>query len=126
MIKNLPEEERYVIVEDGEPRWVVMSMRVYDELLANKQSGGDHNDEKPKEEDGQLEDLVSFCPTEQEEERSEWSLDMADEDENEGENEPEIYLETLEEEEDETLRRWNSINPASKASRNENWNDIPF
>jgi len=81
ILEKMGGEERFVIVEKGEPRWVVLSMADYEKLKKDQQCPAAKKME---------EELPSF----QEDAEEEWSA--LDAEEGEEEKEPELYSESSE------------------------------
>ncbi len=116
--KNI--QERYVIVEKGEPRWVVLSMQDYEALTQKKDASRNQKDQAIKERIE--EELVSYQADIEQEEREAAPWEMLSEEEAE---EPELYFEEVEEQEEITPES-RDLSTSSEAKRKMEWNDIPF
>ncbi|MDP2918533.1 MAG: hypothetical protein Q8N68_03465 [bacterium] len=104
-------EERFIIVEKGEPRWVVLSMADYEKLKKSQDAIAKLDEELP-----------SFQEEEEQEEEGWPSLET---EETEEEKEPELYFESLEDEEEDADDFQDLPRAEGKANRG-GWNDIPF
>lgn len=111
-------QERYVIVEKGEPRWVVLSMQDYEDLTRKKDAAHDQEDQIVEE---RIEEELASYQAEVEQEEGE----MMSKGTPEEIQEPELYFEIVEEKEKE-IPWCSDLSTTSEAKRKMEWNDIPF
>lgn len=116
-LKEKNAQERYVIVEKGEPRWVVLSMQDYEDLARKRDAAHDQEDQIVVEERIE-EDLVSYQAEAEQEEGGMMPKGVSEEIQ-----EPELYFEIVEEKE---MQGCSDLSTTSEAKRKMEWNDIPF
>lgn len=116
-LKEKNAQERYVIVEKGEPKWVVLSMQDYEDLARKRDAAHDQEDQIVVEERIE-EDLASYQAEAEQEEGG-----MMPEGVSEEIQEPELYFEIVEEKE---MQGCSDLSTTSEAKRKMEWNDIPF
>ncbi|MDD5627145.1 MAG: hypothetical protein PHW01_04025 [Patescibacteria group bacterium] len=115
-LKEKNTRERYVIVESGEPRWVVLSMQDYEDLTRKKDAVHDQEDQIVVEE--KIEEELASYQAETEQEEGMMSKGASAEIQ-----EPEFYFEIVEEKE---VPGCSDLSTTSEAKRKMEWNDIPF
>ena len=118
-LKEKNAQERYVIVEKGEPRWVVLSLQDYEDLTRKKDAVHDQEDQIVFEE--RIEEELASYQAEAEQEEGE----MMPKGTPEEIQEPELYFEIAEENEEGTPE-CSDLSTTSEAKRKMEWNDIPF
>ena len=116
-LKGKNAQERYVIVEKGEPRWVVLNMEDYEDLTRKKDAAHDQEDQIVVEERIE-EELASYQADAEQEEGEMMSKGAPAEIQ-----EPELYFEIVEEKE---MPRCSDLSTTLEAKRKMEWNDIPF
>lgn len=108
--------ERYVIVEKGEPRWVVLSMEDYEDLTQKQDASQDQKDQGVEE---RIEEELASYQADTEQEEGEMMSKGAPEEI----QEPELYFEIVEEKE---MPGCSDLSTTLEAKRKMEWNDIPF